>query len=149
MLFSELAALGVRRVVISPGARSTPLSLAAVQMAAFENYVLIDERSAAFFALGLAKADGVPAILICTSGTAAANYFPAVIEAAQSGVPLIVLRLTVPPRCATPARRRPSTRQQLFGNYARFFAELPAGPRRPRAACAACARRRRRRLLRP
>ena len=125
VLLAQLAACGVRRVVISPGARSTPLTLAAVQMAEFENYVLIDERAAAFFALGLAKADGMPAVLICTSGTAAANYFPAVIEAAQSGVPLIVLSADRPAALRHTGAAQTIDQVRLYRNYARYFAELP------------------------
>ncbi len=146
-LLAQFAACGVRRVVLSPGARSTPLSLNAVQMG-FDSYVLIDERSAVFFALGLAKADGVPPILICTSGTAAANYFPAVIEAAQSGVPLIVLSADRPAALRHTGAAQTIDQTQLYGKYARYFAELPR-PAPTSSTCAACARRRRRRLPPP
>jgi 2-succinyl-5-enolpyruvyl-6-hydroxy-3-cyclohexene-1-carboxylate synthase len=124
-LLSQLAACGVRRVVLSPGARCTPLSLAAVQLNAFDVYTIIDERSAGFFALGLSKADRVPAVLICTSGTAAANYFPAVIEAAQSHVPLILLTADRPAAARHTGAAQTIDQTHLYGNYARYFAELP------------------------
>ncbi|MDZ7756071.1 thiamine pyrophosphate-binding protein [Rhodohalobacter sp.] len=87
-LFDE----GVQHVVISPGSRSTSLTLAFSAHAGFTKHVCIDERSAAFMALGMAKATGKPAALVCTSGTALANYFPAVIEATQSEIPLIIAK---------------------------------------------------------
>lgn len=125
-LLLQLAACGARRVVITPGSRSTPLAWTAVNLPEFATYTLIDERSAAFFALGLSKADGVPAILVCTSGTAAANYFPAVIEAAQAGTPLLLLTADRP--AALRGRGAPQTINQdnLYGCYPRYFAELPA-----------------------
>ena len=125
VLLKQLISCGVHRVVISPGSRSTPLALTAENLPELQTYVLIDERSAAFFALGLSKADGVPAILICTSGTAAANYFPALIETAQSAVPLIVLTADRP--IASRHGGAPQTIDQvnLYGKYPRFFADLP------------------------
>lgn len=125
LLLRQLTACGVKRAVISPGSRSTPLALTAHGMPELQTYVLSDERAAAFFALGLSKADGLPAILICTSGTAAANYFPAIIEAAQSCVPLIALTADRP--ASLRGRGAPQTISQvhLYGGYPRFFADLP------------------------
>lgn len=77
----ELAKSGVTDVVISPGSRSTPLSMTMVQHPQIKEWILVDERSAAFFALGLAKESEKTVALVCTSGTAAANYFPAIVEA--------------------------------------------------------------------
>ncbi|HEY3293807.1 MAG TPA: 2-succinyl-5-enolpyruvyl-6-hydroxy-3-cyclohexene-1-carboxylic-acid synthase [bacterium] len=125
VLLKQWMACGARRVVISPGSRSTPLALAAAELPELETYVLTDERSAAFFALGLSKSDGVPAILICTSGTAAANYFPAVIEAAQSAVPLIVLTADRPLTLRGSGAPQTMDQSHLYGGYARFFADLP------------------------
>lgn len=124
-LLRQLAACGARRVVISPGSRSTPLALTAISLPEFTTYTLIDERSAAFFALGLAKADGVPAILICTSGTAAANYFPAVIEATQWGTPLLLLTADRPLNLRACGAPQTINQERLYGSYPRFFADLP------------------------
>jgi len=125
VLLGQLVACGAKRAVISPGSRSTPLAVIAHGMPELTTYVLTDERAAGFFALGLSKADGVPAILICTSGTAAANYFPAMIEAAQSCVPLIALTADRP--ASLRGRGAPQTIEQvhLYGGYPRFFAAVP------------------------
>jgi 2-succinyl-5-enolpyruvyl-6-hydroxy-3-cyclohexene-1-carboxylate synthase len=125
VLLRQLALCGAKRAVISPGSRSTPLALAAHHMPELETYIVNDERGAAFFALGLSKVDGVPAILICTSGTAAANYFPAIIEASYSRMPLIALTSDRP--AALRGRGAPQTIEQihLYGEYPRFFADLP------------------------
>ena len=101
--FDELARWGVRDVVVSPGSRSTPLSMTAFELSRraperMRLFVDVDERGAAFFALGLAKASGRPAALVCTSGSAVANYYPAVMEAESSRVPLVVLTGDRPPR---------------------------------------------------
>lgn len=93
----RLAALGVTDAVISPGSRSAPLALCFHACGGLRTWVQIDERSAGFFALGLGRATGRPAVLVCTSGTAAANYLPAVIEAHHGGVPLISCTADRPP----------------------------------------------------
>ena len=87
----EMAHAGVRHVCISPGSRSAPLALAIANQRVLKSWTHIDERSGAFFALGLARALGEPVALVCTSGTAAANFFPAIVEARSAGGPLIVL----------------------------------------------------------
>ena len=94
---ARLAALGVTDAVISPGSRSAPLALCFHACGGLRTWVQIDERSAGFFALGLGRATGRPAVLVCTSGTAAANYLPAVIEAHHAGVPLIACTADRPP----------------------------------------------------
>ncbi|HAF68697.1 MAG TPA: 2-succinyl-5-enolpyruvyl-6-hydroxy-3-cyclohexene-1-carboxylic-acid synthase, partial [Acidimicrobiaceae bacterium] len=94
---NELASQGVCHAVISPGSRSTPLTLTFATTPGIKTWVRLDERSAAFFALGLAKSSRSPVVLICTSGTAAANYLPAVSEANWSETPLIILRANRPP----------------------------------------------------
>lgn len=94
---SRLVALGVTDAVISPGSRSAPLALCFHACGGLRTRVQIDERSAGFFALGLGRATGRPAVLVCTSGTAAANYLPAVIEAHHAGVPLIACTADRPP----------------------------------------------------
>src|SRR5271169_6257483 len=82
---------GVTQAVVSPGSRSTPLAFALARHPGIEAIPVLDERSASFFALGLAKQDMRPVVLLCTSGTAGANYFPAVIESSEAGVPLFVI----------------------------------------------------------
>ncbi|MEE8164295.1 MAG: thiamine pyrophosphate-binding protein, partial [Myxococcota bacterium] len=86
--FESLAASGVEHVCISPGSRSTPLAISADRTPGLRTWVGLDERAASFFALGLAKATRRPVAILCTSGTAAANYLPAVVEAHYSRVPL-------------------------------------------------------------
>ena len=88
---------GVRTAVVSPGSRSTPLTAASAEIRRLETVPVLDERSAGFFALGLAKSTVRPTVLICTSGTAAANYLPAVVEARMSRTPLIVVTADRPP----------------------------------------------------
>jgi 2-succinyl-5-enolpyruvyl-6-hydroxy-3-cyclohexene-1-carboxylate synthase len=100
VLVDELRRCGLREAVVAPGSRSTPLALelhAASQAGGLRLHVRIDERSAAFLALGLAKASGRPAAVLCTSGTAAANFHGAVIEADEAAVPLLVLTADRPP----------------------------------------------------
>ncbi|MBL8449788.1 MAG: 2-succinyl-5-enolpyruvyl-6-hydroxy-3-cyclohexene-1-carboxylic-acid synthase [Dechloromonas sp.] len=90
-LVGGFAAAGVRRAVISPGSRSTPLALALLRLGGIACHVLVDERSAAFFALGLAKASGLPTLLLATSGSAPGHWLPAAIEADRAGVPLLLV----------------------------------------------------------
>ncbi len=112
---------GVEYAVISPGSRSTPLAIAAAINTGIKKKVVLDERSAAFNALGMAKATGKPALLICTSGTAAANYYPAVIEAKMSGVPMIVLSADRPPHLRNLGSSQTIDQLKLFGDYTVFF----------------------------
>src|SRR5690625_7595024 len=90
-LFRAFWAEGVRHIYISPGSRSTPLVQAAAGHPGFQKHVVLDERSAAFQAIGTGKATGIPALLICTSGTAVAKYHPDVIEAGYAGVQLLLI----------------------------------------------------------
>ncbi|SMO36096.1 2-succinyl-5-enolpyruvyl-6-hydroxy-3-cyclohexene-1-carboxylic-acid synthase [Gracilimonas mengyeensis] len=114
---------GVRHVIISPGSRSTALTLAFSAHPGFKTHVIIDERSAAFTALGIAKESGIPAVLVCTSGTAVANYFPAVIEATQSGVPMIVASADRPPHQRGLGASQTIDQLKIFGDYPVFFHE--------------------------
>ncbi|MBU0508207.1 2-succinyl-5-enolpyruvyl-6-hydroxy-3-cyclohexene-1-carboxylic-acid synthase [bacterium] len=125
VLIGELAKYGARRAVISPGSRSAPLAVAAHSFPGLKTYTILDERSAAFFALGLSKADGKPVILICTSGTAAANYFPAVIEASRWGVLLVVLTADRPAALRQTGAPQTIDQTHLYGNFVRFFADVP------------------------
>lgn len=97
LLVDEFYRAGLRRVCISPGSRSTSLTMAFAAHPDIRHFIHLDERSAAFFALGLALESGEPAALVCTSGTAAAEFFPAVIEASQSNVPMLMLTADRPP----------------------------------------------------
>jgi 2-succinyl-5-enolpyruvyl-6-hydroxy-3-cyclohexene-1-carboxylate synthase len=124
-LLHSLYRNGVKHIVISPGSRSAPLTLAAAYHPGFRKHILIDERSAAFFALGMGKSTGVPAVLICTSGTAVANYFPAVIEAAKSSTPLILLTADRPPRDRISGAPQTINQIRIFGDYPLFFQDAP------------------------
>lgn len=114
---------GVRDVILSPGSRSTPLTLAFAAHPGFRKTTIIDERSAAFTALGIAKSSGVPACLVCTSGTALANYMPAVVEASQSSVPLIVASADRPPHLRGIGASQTIDQIKFFGDYTVFFHE--------------------------
>ena len=124
--FAELKALGVTRAVVSPGSRSTPLALCA-RAAGLAITVQIDERVAAFHALGHAKVTGLPAVLICTSGTAGANYLPAVIEADHGGTPMIVCTADRPPELRRWGAGQTIDQLHLYGPHVRWFQELPVG----------------------
>ncbi len=126
----ELMRWGVREVVVSPGSRSTPLSMCAYELSCREPeclrlFVDVDERGAAFFALGLAKASGRPVALICTSGSAVANYYPAVLEAEASRVPLIVLTGDRPPRLQGLGAPQTCDQLKAFGDHVRSFCQMP------------------------
>ena len=123
--FEALCQAGVAHVVLSPGSRSTPLSISADRTPGLRTWVELDERSAAFFALGLAKATRQPVVLVCTSGTAAANYFPAVIEAHYSRVPLIVLTADRPPELRDWGAGQTIEQNDLYGRYSRWSVEVP------------------------
>jgi 2-succinyl-5-enolpyruvyl-6-hydroxy-3-cyclohexene-1-carboxylate synthase len=120
----ELARGGLRRAVVSPGSRSTPLALALWRQPEIEVSVVVDERSAGFVALGAAQAGGEPVGLLCTSGTAAANYHPAVCEADHSGVPLIVLSADRPPELRGVGAGQTIDQVKLFGSSVRWFCEV-------------------------
>ena len=120
----ELARGGVAYACISPGSRSTPLTLALATHPEIETFTLLDERGAAFFALGLAKASGRPAALVCTSGTAAANYLPAVVEASTANVPLLVLTADRPPLLRDTGAGQAIDQLKLYGGMTRWFFEV-------------------------
>lgn len=123
-LAAELYRLGVRHACISPGHRNAPLSMAMAHHNGFRIHTHIDERSGAFFALGIAKATGIPAVLLCTSGTAAVNFYPAVVEAYYSGTPLIVLTADRPPELRHIGANQTIDQIKLFGDHVCFFAEV-------------------------
>lgn len=134
--FDELVRAGVRDVVVSPGSRSTPLSMVAFELHqrlgnTFNLYLDVDERGAAFFALGLAKATGRAVCVICTSGTALANYYPAVMEAETSRVPLIILSGDRPPRLQGLGAPQTCDQEKAFSNHVRRFIGMPEPSVRP------------------
>jgi 2-succinyl-5-enolpyruvyl-6-hydroxy-3-cyclohexene-1-carboxylate synthase len=120
----ELARGGLRRAVVSPGSRSTPLALALWREPEIEVTVIVDERSAAFFALGAAQASGEPVALLCTSGTAVANYHPAVCEADESALPLLVLSADRPPELRGIGAGQTIDQIKVFGSSVRWFCEV-------------------------
>lgn len=120
----ELARSGVRRAILSPGSRSTPLAVALHREPGISTTVVIDERSAGFVALGAAAASGRPVILVSTSGTAAANYHPAVAESDLSAVPLIVLTADRPPELREDGSGQTIDQVKLFGGAVRWFCEI-------------------------
>ena len=120
----ELARGGLRHAIVSPGSRSTPLSVALWRQPEIEVTVIVDERSAGFFALGAAQASGEPVALLCTSGTAAANYHPAVCEADQSALPLVVLSADRPPELRGIGAGQTIDQIKLFGSSVRWFCEV-------------------------
>ncbi len=125
ILTETLKRLGLTCVVICPGSRSTPLAVAfAQQVPDIEAISILDERSAAFFALGQAKATGRPVALVCTSGTAGANFYPAVIEASYSGVPLLLLTTDRPQELRDCHSGQTIDQWKLYGNYPNWQAEL-------------------------
>lgn len=124
VLAETLVRLGLKQAVISPGSRSTALTVALVRHGSIEAIPVLDERSAAFFALGLARHYHRPVLLVCTSGTAGANYFPAVIEAQESGVPLIVITADRPPEMRECASGQTIDQQKLFGGHVDFYHEF-------------------------
>ena len=122
---ARLAGLGVTDVVMSPGSRSTPLSLCLDAQPRLKTWIQLDERSAGFFALGLGRAAGRPAVLVCTSGTAAANYLPAVVEASHAGVPMIVCTADRPPEMRGWGSPQTIDQVGLYGTAVRWSRDLP------------------------
>jgi 2-succinyl-5-enolpyruvyl-6-hydroxy-3-cyclohexene-1-carboxylate synthase len=120
----ELARCGMRQAVLSPGSRSTPLAVALWRRPEIEVSVIVDERSAAYFALGAAQATGAPIAVLCTSGTAAANLHPAVCEADQSAVPLILLTADRPPELRGIGAGQTIDQVKLYGSSVRWFCEV-------------------------
>ncbi|ADO71831.1 2-succinyl-5-enolpyruvyl-6-hydroxy-3-cyclohexene-1-carboxylic-acid synthase [Stigmatella aurantiaca] len=123
VLVEELVRGGVRHAVVCPGSRSTPLALACQQTEGLKTWSVIDERSAGFFALGIGKRSRTPAVVIATSGTAGAHFYPAVIEASLSNVPMLVLTADRPPELHGWGAPQTVPQARLFGEFARFFAD--------------------------
>ncbi|MFB6082811.1 MAG: 2-succinyl-5-enolpyruvyl-6-hydroxy-3-cyclohexene-1-carboxylic-acid synthase [Halorientalis sp.] len=125
VIADELAAAGVSGAVIAPGSRSTPLTVAIDDHDDIETFSVLDERSAAFFALGRGRRTGEPTAVVCTSGTAAANFHPAVIEASQSRVPLLLLTADRPPELADSGANQTVDQEKLYGDAVRWYRTLP------------------------
>lgn len=123
-LLSALAGGGVRRVVVSPGSRSTPLAHAAAITPGLRVYSIIDERSAGFFAIGQARVTGEPTLLIATSGSAAAHYLPAVMEAKHADLPLLILTADRPFELQNAGASQTTDQLHLYGRFVRRFFEL-------------------------
>ncbi|HAG84350.1 MAG TPA: 2-succinyl-5-enolpyruvyl-6-hydroxy-3-cyclohexene-1-carboxylic-acid synthase, partial [Cyanobacteria bacterium UBA12227] len=130
ILATTLQRLGLTTAVICPGSRSTPLTVAFAQQSQaisekpIDAIPILDERSAAFFALGIARKTKLPVVLICTSGTAGANFYPAVIEARESRVPLLILTADRPPELRDCHSGQTIDQVKLYGNYPNWQTEL-------------------------
>lgn len=123
-LVDEFYQLGVRHAVFSPGSRSTTMAMLFTEYEGFETYMNIDERSASFMALGIAKAHKEPTVLVCTSGSAVAHYLPAILEAQYSGVPLIVLSADRPYTLLHTGAPQTVDQQKIFGTAVNYYEEL-------------------------
>lgn len=123
-MVDELHQLGVRHAVFSPGSRSTTLAMLFQSHGGFHTYMNIDERSAGFMALGIAKAQGEPAVLVCTSGSALTHYGPAVVEAKHSGVPMIILSADRPYTLQQVGAPQTIDQQKYFGSAVNYYEEL-------------------------
>ncbi len=125
VLVDELVACGVDAVCLSPGSRSTPLTVAFAEHPDVETFSHLDERSSAFFALGRARQTGKPTPVVCTSGTAAANFHPAVLEASESRVPFLALTADRPPELRDSGANQTTDQVKLYGDAVRWYRELP------------------------
>ena len=123
-LVDEFYQLGVRHAVFSPGSRSTTMAMLFKEHEGFETYMNIDERSASFMALGIAKAHKEPTVLVCTSGSAVAHYLPAILEAQYTGVPLIVLSADRPHTLLHVGAPQTVDQHKIFGTAVNYFEEL-------------------------
>ncbi len=124
ILVETLHRLGVTTAIACPGSRSTPLTVAAARHPKLEAIPILDERSAAFFALGVAQRSRQPTVLICTSGTAGANFYPAVIEARERRIPLLVLTADRPPELRECNAGQTIDQQKLYGTFPNWYSEL-------------------------
>lgn len=136
LMLRGFCAAGVRDLVLSPGSRSTPLAIAAARIEALRVHVVIDERQAGFFALGQARVTQRPSVVVCTSGTAAAHYLPALLEAREAGVPLIVLTADRPWEAQHVASAQTTDQTRMFGEAVRGAFELACPEDEPLALAA-------------
>ncbi|WP_435345475.1 2-succinyl-5-enolpyruvyl-6-hydroxy-3-cyclohexene-1-carboxylic-acid synthase [Haloarchaeobius sp. HRN-SO-5] len=131
-LVDELAEGGLSAACIAPGSRSTPLTVAFDAHDDVQTFSLLDERSAAFFALGRGRRTGEPTALVCTSGTAAANFHPAIVEANQARVPLLALTADRPPELRDSGANQTVDQEKLYGDAVRWYRDLPEPEATPR-----------------
>lgn len=124
IFIDQLASLGVQYACISPGSRSTPLTYVLSKSRRIKSFIHIDERSSAFFALGLAKATGKPVVVVTTSGTAVAELYPAIIEAYQQRTPLIICTADRPPELIGTGANQTINQHNIFKNHIRWFRDL-------------------------
>ncbi|MFC7133763.1 MULTISPECIES: 2-succinyl-5-enolpyruvyl-6-hydroxy-3-cyclohexene-1-carboxylic-acid synthase [Salinibaculum] len=125
VIADELAAAGLEAVCISPGSRSTPLTVAFAAHPDITVFSHLDERSSAFFALGRGRRTGAPTAVVCTSGTAAANFHPAVLEASEARVPLLLLTADRPPELRDSGANQTTDQEKLYGDAVRWYRTLP------------------------
>jgi 2-succinyl-5-enolpyruvyl-6-hydroxy-3-cyclohexene-1-carboxylate synthase len=130
IVVDELARSGLRHAVVAPGSRSTPLAIAFMGHPEIAVHSVLDERSAAFFSLGIGF-EGLPAAVLCTSGTAAANLYPAIIEANHSHVPLLVLTADRPPELRGSGANQTIDQLKMFSGQVRFFQEVTLPEAKP------------------
>src|SRR3954463_6598372 len=123
-LVDELARCGMEHAVTSPGSRNAPLALTLAAEPRIRAHSVVDERAAGFVALGIAKASGRPVAVTCTSGSAAANLMPAVVEAHEAGVPLIVMTADRPPELREVGAGQAIDQVKLYGSFAKWFVEV-------------------------
>src|SRR5687768_15131473 len=123
-LVEELVRCGIRHAVTSPGSRNAPIALTLAAAEGLDTVSVIDERAAGFMALGMAKASGRPVAVTCTSGTAAANLLPAVVEAHEARVPLLVLTADRPPELREVGAGQAIDQLKLYGSAAKWFVEV-------------------------
>ncbi|MGP1384007.1 MAG: 2-succinyl-5-enolpyruvyl-6-hydroxy-3-cyclohexene-1-carboxylic-acid synthase [Thainema sp.] len=124
IVVETLAQLGLKTAVLCPGSRSTPLTVAFAQHPGIESIPILDERSAAFFALGRARQSHNPVVVVCTSGTAGANFYSAVIEARESNIPLLILTADRPPELRDCNAGQTIDQQKLYGSYSNWYHEV-------------------------
>ncbi|MGD1857575.1 MAG: 2-succinyl-5-enolpyruvyl-6-hydroxy-3-cyclohexene-1-carboxylic-acid synthase [Leptolyngbyaceae cyanobacterium] len=124
VIVETLSRLGLEIAITCPGSRSTPLTIALVRHPTIETIPILDERSAAFFSLGCAKRLHQPVVLVCTSGTAGANFYPAIIEAQESHVPLVVFTADRPPELRDCGSGQTIDQQKLFGGFVNWYTEM-------------------------
>lgn len=122
---------GVKHIVLSPGSRNAPLILSFPASKKFKCFTIVDERSAAYFALGLARGQGSPVALVCTSGTASLNYTPAMAEAFHQQIPLIAITADRPPEYIDQADGQTIRQEGIFSNFVRYQCQLPLGDLTP------------------